>query len=707
MIVPNTDTFNRRFCRALPRIALVTAVALALALVGVTVWFVTIAHLSLPKLDGASTLPGLHSRVTIARDAQGVPHITAATPEDLFFAQGYVTAQDRLWQMDMLRRYAAGELAEVLGSTQVEHDRQQRILLMREVAANAAANLSPRDRAFMEAYARGVNAYIDHQKVLPVEFHVLGYRPRPWTVTDSFLVATTMLQKLTLATLPHQLSRERINSHLSPELAADLYPNSSWRDHPPTGATAGEEMLPSGQEQNEEDEEQRGPAPAPPPQRVPTPRRRVAHPRAHPGRRIIKAGVMMPDRLVSSNTITNKPDIGLIGAWPAAGALRPRPDEKPSDPLSPGSNNWVLSGAHTVSGRPLLSNDMHLAHQIPNAWYEVHLTSGNFDVAGISLPGLPMVVVGHNQRIAWGFTNLGAAVSDLYIESVNGRGEYLTPEGWRQPEHRHEVIRVRWGWNRKVDVAVTRHGPIVTELFPEEKRPLALKWTAYDPGTVELALFDMNSAQNWEQFREALRHFGSPAQNVVYADVDGHIGYQAAGKIPQRAAGDGSVPVSGADNGHEWTGYIPFDRLPSVLDPPSGVLVTANGRITPDGYPLAISNEWAAPYRTERIAHVLESDRKFTSADMLALQLDIQSDFDRFCAQRFVYSIDHSSQASARVHQAAELMRDWNGQVAMDSAAATIVLHSAGNCNVCCWNLNLARCGAIINGSWLPCGWRM
>lgn len=344
--------------------------------------------------------------------------------------------------------------------------------------------------------------------------------------------------------------------------------------------------------------------------------------------------------------------------------------------LRPGSNNWVISGAHTVSGKPLLSNDMHLGHRIPNVWYEAHLTSGAYDVAGVTLPGLPYVVAGHNQRIAWGFTNIGPSVADLFVETMNDRGEYQTPEGWRPAQHQQETIKVRGGLNQTVDVTITRHGPIVSALYPGESRQLALKWTMHDPTALQMPLFDLNSAQTWDQFRSALSRFGSPAQNVVYADVDGHIGYQATGMIPMRASGDGSLPVPGYDSAHEWTSYIPFDKLPSVLDPPSGIIATANGRITPDGYPYPISNEWGAPYRIERIYHELGDDKRFTPADMLALQMDIRSDLDRYCAERFVYSLDHAGNVSARARQAAEIMRAWDARVTTDSAAASIVAAS-------------------------------
>jgi penicillin amidase len=458
-------------------------------------------------------------------------------------------------------------------------------------------------------------------------------------------------------------------------MAAELFPNSSWRDHPPVSMPGQDEFVPvPGDQAGTQEEEEAQPKNEPVKPAVPRSRRRRARPqereirkparRHHRGR--LAALETHDSQLAASSSQLTTRNSQLAGNWQLA----------TDNSFRPGSNNWVISGAHTASGKPLLSNDMHLAHHIPNVWYEAHLTSGTYDVAGVTLPGLPYVVAGHNQRIAWGFTNIGPAVTDLFVETINERGEYQTPEGWRPVEQRREVIHVRGGLDETVDVAITRHGPIVSALFPGETRQLALKWTIYDPATMQVSLFDLNSAQNWNDFRNALSRFGNPAQNVVYADVDGHIGYQAAGMVPIRATGDGSLPVPGNDNAHEWTSYVPFDKLPSSYDPPAGVIATANSRITPDGYPYVISNEWAAPHRTDRIYHVLTDDKRFTPSDMLALQTDIYSDLDRFCAERFVYALDHASGTSARAHQATEMMRSWDGRVTADSSTATIVAAS-------------------------------
>jgi penicillin amidase len=596
-------------------------IALAI-LAGVVAYGYYVAHSALPQLDGRLQVSGLAAPVTVTRDRQGVPTIEAASLDDLFFAQGYVTAQDRLWQMDVMRRFGSGELSEILGEDLLKLDREQRILGLRAAAKKAIEMASPRDRAFFDAYAHGVNAFIGtHGDRLPIEFRILHYRPKPWTAEDSVVIANSMVKDLNYHYFYDALSREKILAKLGPELTADLYVNRSWHDRPPT--VMREDLTepdndPNGSDDDDDDDS--------------------------------------PD-----NSVTQKTPMSG-DALPAEGI-----------PVN-GSNDWVISGAHTVTGKPLLSNDMHLGHQMPNLWYEAHLHSGALDVAGVTLPGMPYVIVGHNQRIAWGFTNVGPTVTDVYIENFNPQGAYQTPNGWVQPEHRAEVIHVKDKPDMNVDVKITRHGPVITELVPGETRPLALRWTLYDG--LRIPFFDVNSAQNWDEFRHAFSQLDAPGQNVVYADVDGNIGYQTTGKVPIRAAGDGSLPVSGEDNAHEWTSYIPFEKLPSIYNPPSGIIGTANGRITPDDYPNSISMEWEAPWRTARIYHVLESGRQFSAADMLALQTDVQSEAGLFAAERFVYAIDHDAKASARVKQAAELMRSWDGRMQASSAAPTIAENS-------------------------------
>ncbi len=663
-IAPPARPSNRKFI-----FLTVVAVLLLLliAFLGFDFWFYRAVQAALPQVDGTIHLAGLTNPVNVSYDSLGVPHIAASNLPDLLFAQGYITAQDRLWQMDMTRRFASGELSAVLGPEYIKIDREQRILGLRQVAERSVANMPAPQKAQFEAYAAGVNAYIaQHQKTLPLEFRFLTYFPHVWTVEDSALVGLSMTQFLNHGYYKEKLLKEKVLPKLGPELTADLFVNSSWRDHPPGAEGASiENEIPS--QTTPDEEEQPAPRRGKKSSRVTSEENKKQVPRLASLARDDKNNRKV-DGVPKCTLLQNAPDRDFYGAL-----LQPQAAD---DRLLPGSNNWVVSGAHTASGKPLLSNDMHLDLRIPNVWYEAHLMAGDFDVAGVTLPGVPFVIVGHNRYIAWGFTNLGPNVEDVYLELFNDKGEYLTPQGWVAPQHRKEIIQVKGEREVNLDILTTRHGPIITELVPGEKRPVALKWVIYDPSVSNTVFFDVNSAKNWQEFRAAFSHFGAPGQNVVYADVDGHIGYQATGTIPIRASGDGTVPVPGDDDSHEWTGYVAFDQLPSVYDPPSGVIATANGRIAPDSYPYALSFEWMAPYRTERIYKLLNARKKFTPADMLAIQTDIVSEFDRYCAERFVYAIDHTPKASPRAKQAADLMRNWDGTMTTDSAAPSIAYFS-------------------------------
>jgi len=627
MATPTLAPARPRARRLIVRSLLAVVLFVLLLLAGAFAWLYSTARSALPQLEGSLRVRGLSAPVTVTRDRQGTPHIVAATPADLFFAQGFVTAQDRLWQMDLNRRFAAGELSEVFGADffgadMLRLDRAQRTLLLRPVAQRALAALPARERSHLEAYARGVNAAIAQQRGRwPIEFRLLAYEPRPWTPEDSMLIVMNIVQSLNHGAYADDLARERVAARVPPALLKDLYPTTSWRDQPPT---------------------------------------------ARPRR-------LSPDDPTPEEEEEMEDDSAVTTLFP-----RPVPASD-GENLVAGSNNWVVSGAHTVSGKPLLSNDMHLSHHVPNVWYQAHLTLSQpvegkpFDVAGVTLPGFPYIVAGHNQRIAWGYTNLGPDVEDVYVEQFNVAGDYQTPQGWRKPETRREVIKVKNAPDVALDFVVTRHGPIITSLVPGETRKLALRWNIYDEKLPPALIYwELNTATGWEEFRAAWSRHVTPALNVVYADVDGHIGYQAAGGIPIRKDWEGNLPLSGADDAHHWAGYIPFAELPQVFDPPAGVLATANARITPDGYPYMAGNQWFPPYRQERIYRMLSAGRKFVPADMLALQMDVHSEFDRFTAERIVYAVDHARAPSARARQAADILRAWDGRVTVDSPAPVL-----------------------------------
>lgn len=601
---------------------------LVLLMAGAGVWWLRSATLAaLPKLDGSVQAAGLTAPVTVRRDAHGVPHIDAGNQHDLFFAQGYVTAQDRLWQMDAYRRNANGELAEVMGPSLLQHDIAQRVFEFRNTAQRVYEHMPAADRAYLDDYARGVNAFIAmHGDTLPPEFRLLHYHPRPWSGVDSISVGIMMVQTLDTH-WDVKLSRERISQSLhNARLEADLYPVGSWRDRPPTGMET-EPARPQQTSTEADDDEDDD--------------------RAQTRRET-------PDDLRALHA--------LLGADRCDGCM-------------PGSNNWVVAGAHTASGRPLLSNDMHLGLTVPNIWYMADLEAPDFHAEGVTLPGMPFIIAGHNEHVAWGFTALYADVQDLYVETLDGKGNYKAADGtWKPLGKDHETIRVRGRPDVTITVESTGHGPLLNPIFKHETRPIALRWTLYDPALNSIPLHEMNAAGNWKEFSKALENWNWPTQNLVYSDDQGHIAYHAIGKIPMRTAGLMGVPIT--DSSHEWTGYIPFDGLPNEYDPASGLLATANARVTTDKSPYRLSLEWADPYRIQRIYKVLQDRTKLKPQDMLMLQTDVYSEVDQELAHRFAFAIDRAEGMDETMRAAADLMRRWDGRLTTDSAAASLVVQT-------------------------------
>jgi penicillin amidase len=597
---------------------------LVLAAVAGVLWLRGAAKAALPQLDGEIHLSSAVSApVTVRRDAHGVPHIEAATQNDLFTAQGYITAQDRLWQMDLYRRHAGGELAEILGASLVAHDKAQRVLGFRKAAHRVYENLSSNEKSGLEAYARGVNLFIaQHGDGLPAEFKLLHYVPQQWTGEDSILIGTMMINDLD-SHWETKLVHDRIAAKLSKlpnaaKLEADLYPVGSWRDRPPTGEVIDmtkPQLTPQSSKDDDDDSTT-----------------------AALGVQELRRTLGLPD----------------------------------CDACGIGSNNWVVAGAHTASGKPLLANDMHLGITVPNIWYMADLKAPGYHAAGVTLPGMPYVIEGHNEHVAWGFTALYADVQDLYVEKLDGKGNYQAPDGTWKPLHlSRETIHVRGGADVTVNVEETAHGPLLNPILKNETRPIALKWTLYDPALNSLPIYAMNTAANWSEFSAALGQWCWPTQNLVYADDAGDVAYHAIGKIPVRPAGLAGKPVH--DGQHEWAEYIGFDQLPNSVDPPSGFLATANANVTTDKSPYKLTLEWADPYRAERIYKLLQGREKLTPADMLAVQTDIYSEVDQEIGHRFAYALDHSAQNDKRLKQAADLLRSWDGKMTTDSAAATVV----------------------------------
>ena len=651
---------RRRRKRRWPRILIWTIAAflilLLLAAGAAVLWLRAVTKAALPQLDGdihldAFAAPVLSAPVIVRRDAHGVPHIEATTQDDLFVAQGYVTAQDRLWQMDASRRAANGNLAEILGSKLVTNDKTQRVLQIRLTAQRIYNHLSPADHARLDDYARGVNLYIaqcEKSNTLPPEFRLLGYHPQAWTGADSVSVGLMMVETLdsrmtTKITRAHVEAKLQDNPQLAPQLIADLYPVGSWRDHPPTGIkvdlSAPQPQLPPSKNEDDDDENTEA--------------------------RIAPSPALSQ---LASKTEWDAPED------PAAMlALR---GITSCENCAVGSNNWVVAGSRTASGKPLLSNDMHLTLRVPDTWYVADLSGPGFHAAGVTLPGFPFVIAGHNEHVAWGFTALYADVQDLYTEKLDGKGNYEGNDAqWHPLTVDRETIHVRGGRDVVVDVESTAHGPLLNPLLSSGDPPVALKWTLYDPTFNALPLYEMDTASNWTEFSAALEQWSWPTQNLVYSDDQGHTAYHAVGMVPMRPAGLSAMPVSG--NTHEWQGYIPFDQMPNVFDPPSGFLATANSRVTTDNSPYPLTNDWADPYRIERIYKSLDGRDQLTPADMLAVQTDIYSEVDQEMGHRFAYAIDHTpgpdGNGDPALRKAADLMRSWDGRLTTDSAAASIV----------------------------------
>jgi len=712
---PNTAAVpaprRRPFLRKLLAATLLALVVLAaIAFVGARIWMGRVMRASLPQLDGTLNIPDLLGPVTIQRDTHGVPHITAATLDDAIIAQGFVTAQDRLWQMELLRRHASGSLAEVLGNSMLGHDRTQRTLLLRATAEHAIATLPPDQMHWLDLYARGVNASIALQRDhLPLEFRLLRYQPANWTPRDSILVGLSLFQDLTNS-FSTKLSREAITAKLPPQLVADLYPTGSWRDHPPgqlqVDLTAPQTDIPNIPLDESQTKLKR------PTLEPNTPQNKPVSTSIKPVLR--NKPVSLSEVAHSLSEVAHSPTMRCAVEGPATRSTPHNPPCLPAtesslnttdlltlrqslspfgrtcDTCTPGSNNWVVAGTHTASGKPLLSNDMHLAHSVPGIWYQADLhaptMTGDFHVAGVSLPGLPFILVGHNDHVAWGFTNLEADVQDLYLEHVRGTGptaEFQLPNGtWRRLLYDKEVIKVHNAPDVILFVPATIHGnvatPLISSLLPGEKRAISLRWTLFDPANLTPTFHDFNAAPDAASLVAAFAPFGGPALNLVYADDQGHIGYHAIGKIPLRGnllqpSPLSPIPTDSLDLSHEWSVYIPYDQLPQALDPPNGILATANARITPAGYTLPITLNWASPYRNERIWKVLAAQDKLTPADMLALQTDVYSDVDHVVAQRLAYAIDHSTTRDKNLRLAADLLRNWDGKLTVDSPAAAIV----------------------------------
>lgn len=541
----------------------VVGIVLAAAL-GAAWWFVGRPS---PQTSGEVVLP-LNADVQVLRDERGIPLIRARSVEDAMFAQGFVTAQERLWQMDALRRLAAGELSEIVGEPAAESDTMARKLRMGRIAEAQLAKMSGEELKLISAYARGVNAYIEHNRGRwGWEFAALRYEPRPWRPLDSLLVMMQM------------------NRTLSTSWEQDLL---KYR------------MMAGGDP--------------------------------------MKVDRLFPVRMGGE---------GIAG-----------------------SNGWVISGRFSASGKPILCNDPHLEHSMPSVWFVVRIEAPGYHVAGGSLTGLPGVVIGHNENIAWGITSLEFDAQDLYIEHIDTRtGRYDYKGETRVARAETERIAIRDSKPLEILNWVTVHGPLFTA---DDGRQMSLRWAAAEDAPFALAIFDVGRARNWTEFRSALSRFSGPGLNFVYADREGHIGLQVAGRVPRRKTFDGDLPLEGWTGANEWDGLVGVDELPSAFDPPSGVIVTANQNSFPMDEPYRVNGRFASPYRAVQIRHLLNQGSHWKPEQMLTVQKDVYSAFDHFLAKQAIEAVRRQRKDAGDLKDAIAVLEKWNGQMEVAEAAPVL-----------------------------------
>jgi penicillin amidase len=606
---------------------------------------------SFPQINGEVRVDGLDSPVDIYRDSFGIPHIYAKTSHDLFFAQGYVHAQDRFWQMDFWRHIGSARLSEMFGESMLDLDTFLRTMGWARVVEQEIEGISPEDLAPLQAYADGVNAYLaDHQgSALSLEYTILplinpDYEPEPWEPLHSLTWAKAMAWDLS-GNLSFEIRYASMLNDLTLEQVVEIIPPYP-DDHPVIvpNFTLGES---------------------------------VAGVQGVGSNQGLLDTQVYPLLSPAFESVAEQVDglemvLGPTGDWV-------------------GSNDWVIAGELTETGMPILADDMHLGVEIPAIWYEVglHCTSKGpdcpYDVIGFSFAGVPGVIVGHNDRVAWGFTNVGPDVIDLYIEKVNPANpiQYEVNGEWVDMQIVEETIEVAGGDPVELTVRYTRHGPVISEVyaplenFSEDTRidlpenyVLTMRWTALEPSYILGAIIGFNRAQNWEEFRQAASHFAVPSQNIVYADIDGNIAYQTPGRIPIRNDGhDGRLPVPGWTDDYEWQGYIPFAELPYTFNPPEGYVATANNAVVDETYPYMISKNWAYGYRARRIVDMIEGAPAPITVEYVR---DIHGDNKDLNAVTLVPILMGIPLDDARLEDAWALLEDWDYQNHMDMAAPAL-----------------------------------
>ena len=601
------------------RIVFGVIVILAVIFGAVAVLGTRLVKKSLPPTGGEKALAALAQPVTVQRDEYGVPHVFAQNESDLWRAAGYVAAQDRLWQMDFARRAARGTLSEIFGAAMLPQDKFLRTWGFYRLAQRLTGNLSPESRRMLEAYAEGVNAFIeDNKSRLPVEFSILQYKPEPWKIEDSIGLIRLLAFNLCYA----------------------------WFFEPALGKVVEQYGLPMAME-------------------------------------------IFPAVLENSPAIVPAmpPRLGarLDDFFQLAFATRAKLGMPPG---VHGSNSWAVSGKRTVSGKPLLANDPHLGLDLPAIWYEMHLVAGaELEVAGVTLPGVPGVVLGHNRNIAWGFTHGMVDDLDFYFEKINPAqaNEYWHNGVWQQMEMIEEYIPIKGRLPERFVIRATARGPVVNGIHDaaqSDSLAVSFRWTGFEMTDELRAVQLLNRAKTWEDFLQAMRHFKVPNQNVIYADVAGNLGYYSCGLVPIRRDGKGWLPYAGWENTGDWIGMVPFEQMPSVYNPPQNFVATANNLVINKNFPHYISNAWEPTSRIERITELLQQNDRVTVEYFQQMQNDVVSVLARRVLPLLFKMLDtavtpdstNSSppQLSQQEKDARQLLSTWDGSESADSVPAAL-----------------------------------
>lgn len=639
------------------RFLLKAIAAIAALVVALVALVYALGRSSLPLTSGTVQVAGLAAPIDIVRDADAIPHIFAATKLDGLFGLGYVHAQDRLWQMEFQRRIGFGRLSEVLGAAALPQDTFLRTVGFGRSAREAWAALPAGTRREVEAYVAGINAFLaaHHGRGLPPEFTLLRFEPEPWTGPDVVVWQKMMAWDLS-ANYTFELLRHDLVSKVNEGGLADLMP-----PYAPDGLSV---LGPGGAGRAG---------------------------KAGGAGRAGRAGGANPSREADYARSTHQsvqpvPPSAWASAFVAAlstGDPTVRDFLLGARTESLGSNNWVVDGTLTASGKPLLANDPHLTARAPSIWYLAHVSGGDYDAIGATIPGTPAIVLGRNRSIAWGMTNVAADVQDLYLEKLDATGRSVMLRGEPEPHHViPETIRVKGQAPVTIEVRVSRHGPLVSDAINAVNQasaarralpplePLAFRWTALDPAdTTLVASMRISEARNWNEFTAALRDFVVPSQNFVYADVEGHIGYFAPGRIPIRAKGDGTRPAEGWTGESEWIGWVPFEKLPQAYDPPEHLIVTANNRPGAADYPYLLGAEWTEPYRAQRILDRLQGQTTLRPDDFTSIQADTLSLHAR---QLLPVLLSRVVPHHAEDAEALRILRRWNYDARGDSPGAAI-----------------------------------